>query len=367
VIDKLVVRIPEFALPGPILKGPLEELRRHPVPLFRPSRYYQYVCDLREPFNIDAVVHLYLRFGRPNHKVEIIDTGEKTLDEMACILTQLFAVDPWGLEIMRIDLAADIEGTPVPWFKDHAYVNRKQFSSRIEKSFEQEIQFIGMGTATAQTLYAGKRPCLMRIYDKLAEWRRELRKIESEYRRFNARMDGMDMTDEQMYYGQLVAPTFEQYCKARGYLYQPGSILTRIERQIGGNRISPEVRTVGDLRYAHELYPFAGLRIMPGADEQIPTAPPEGASLRNWLAALGFERLKERLGSAQLAHSVVLKYGKGNGKRILESLAECRPSGNQALTLDAIQESYRRSTMLQTSNSSEGGIYLSPTYEREIT
>jgi hypothetical protein len=124
------------------------------------------------------------------------------------------------------------------------------------------------GTATAQTLYAGKRPCLMRIYDKLADWRKELRKIESEYRRFNARMEGM--TDEQRHYGQLVAPTFEQYCKARGYEYRPGSILTRIERQIGGNRISPEVRTVGDLRYAHELYSFAGLRIMPVETSKSP-------------------------------------------------------------------------------------------------
>jgi hypothetical protein len=194
VLDKLDVRVSELALPGPILAGPLEELKRHPVPLFRPSKYYQYICDLREPFGIDAVVHLYLRNGRPNHKIEMIDAGEKTLEGMARIVTLLFDVAPWTLGVMRTDLAADIEGVSVPWFKDHSYVNRKQFSSRIEKSHEKELQFVGMGRAMAQTLYAGKRPCLIRIYNKLAEWRLEWRKREIECKRFTDRMAGLDMS-----------------------------------------------------------------------------------------------------------------------------------------------------------------------------
>ena len=112
-LDKLDLRVSEFAPPGPILAGPLEELKRHPIPLFRPSKYYQYVSDLREQFDIDAVVHLYLRYGRPNHKIEIIDAGEKTLEDMARIVTLLFDVDPWTLGVMRTDLAADIEGVSV--------------------------------------------------------------------------------------------------------------------------------------------------------------------------------------------------------------------------------------------------------------
>jgi len=157
VIDKLDVRIPEFTLPGPALADPIKQLKRCIVPPFRPSRYYQYVCDLREPFDIDAVVHLNFRFGRETHKVEIIDAGEKTLDEMAGIINRLFEIDPWTLKVMRTDLTADVAGVPVPWFKDHAYVNRKQFSSRIEKSFESELQFVAMGSGVAQTIYAGKK------------------------------------------------------------------------------------------------------------------------------------------------------------------------------------------------------------------
>ena len=362
-IDKLDLRIPEFALPGPILAGPLEDLKRHPVPLFRSSKYYQYVCDLRDQFGIDAVVHLYLRHGRPNHKVEIIDAGEKTLPEIAGIITQLFDADPWPLKVMRTDLAADLEGVSVPWFKDHAYVNRKQFSSRIEKSFENELQFVGMGSAVAQTLYAGKRPCLIRIYNKLAEWQMQLRKVEIQNRRFNNRMVGLEMSEEQRYYGRLIAPTFAEYCAARGYQLHDGSVLTRIERQIGGNRIPPELATLGDLRYAHEFRAFSGVQIVGSEPVQNFDSPPAKVPVRNWLASIGYETLKEQLGSEQLARSVVLKHGSGNGKRILDSLAEAAPTKRQPLTMEEIQESFRRSTLLQTSHSSESGVHLSPTYD----
>ncbi len=362
-IDKVDVRIPEFASPGPALAEAFEGLRKHPVPPFRPSRHYQYVCDLRDDFDVDAVVHLFLRHGRPTHKVEIIDAGDRTVEDMADIIAKLFVVDPLALGLMRVDLAADLDGVPVPWFKDHAYVSRKQFSSRIEKSFEQELEFVGMGTAQAQTLYAGKRPSLMRIYDKLAEWRMQLRKLEKEYRRFNALMEGMDMTAEQRYYGVLIPPTFTEYCRARGYDYQTGNILTRIESQIGGNRLPPELATFNDLRYAHELTPFDGLQIVGSDRAHLIDSPPEEVPVRNWLAALGFEALKEHLGSAQFARSFVLKHGKGNGKRILQSLAECCPVRPRTLTTEEIQESFKQSTLLQTSHLDRQGVHLSPTYE----
>lgn len=363
-IDKVDVRIPEFALPGPVLQGPFEQLKRHPIPLFRPSRFFKYVCDLREPFGIDAVVHLWLRQGRPTHKVEIIDAGEKTIFEIADIITLLFEVDPWSLQLMRIDLAADLQDIPVSWFKDRAYVNRKQFSSRIDKSFEKEVQFVGMGTAVAQILYAGKRPCLMRIYNKLAEWLMQLRRIEFQCRRFNKRMADMDMSEEQRFYGQLLPPTFEEFCRARGYQFKSGNILTRIERQIGGKRFPRELNTLGDLRYAHEFEPFGEMEIIGTAPVLNFDSPPAGMPVRNWLALIGFEAMIRQLGSAQLARSVVLKHGNGNGRRILESLVRSSPTPRQPLTMEEIQDSYKRSTFRQTSNSSQAAVHLSPTYEQ---
>ncbi len=137
-IDKTDFRISEFALPGPILEKPLEQLKREPVSIFRSSRYYKNVCDLREHFGVDAVIHLSFRFGRPNHKVEIVDAGEKTVEQIADILVSLFDVNPWDLELMRVDLAADVDGVPVSWFQDHAFVNRKrQMEFRCETGWQQ--------------------------------------------------------------------------------------------------------------------------------------------------------------------------------------------------------------------------------------
>jgi hypothetical protein len=92
-------------------------------------------------------------------------------------------------------------------------------------------------------------------------------------------------------------------------------------------------------------------------------SPPADVPLRDWLASIGYEALKEQLGSEQLARSFVLKHGSGNGKRILDSLAEAAPTKRQPLTMEEIQESFRRSTLLQTSPSSHAGVHLSPTYD----
>jgi hypothetical protein len=269
---------------------------------------------------------------------------------MADTVSQVFQVDPWTLGLMRVDLAADVEGVPVPWFRNHAHVNRKQFSSRIEKSQELEVQFVGMGRAEAQTLYAGKRPNLIRIYNKLAEWRTQLKKQEMNCRRFNAGMKGLEMSPEQMHYGTRIPPTFAELCRAEGYEYQEGNILTRIERQIGGSRFPSELTTFNDLRFAHELTPFQGLRLVGREPIRQFESPPDGVPIRNWLAALGLEVLQQQLGSAQVAQATVLKHGKGNGRRILESLAECLPKRREALTMEEIQESFRKSTLLQTSH-----------------
>jgi hypothetical protein len=353
VIDKADFRIPEFAQPGPALAEVFAQLRRgYAVPPFRPSRLYQYSADLRNDFGIDAVVHLYCRFGRPNHKVEIVDAGEKTLEEIAAIVASLFEVDPWTLSTMRVDLAADIAGVPVPWFQHNTVVNRKQFASQIKKAGEQELQFIGMGTASAQTIYAGKRPHLIRIYDKPAELRKQLRKKELDCNRFNRLMEGMDLSDEQKYYGSRYVPTFEEFCRTHGFQYREGEVVTRVERQIGGDRIPPELATMNGLRFAHELdEPFVGLRIVSAEPILNLNSVPDDVPVRDFLAALGLNALSAHFGSAQLAQSFVRRNANGNGKRILESLEGCLGPSRHPLTVEEINESFRRSTLAQTTQS----------------
>lgn len=67
-----------------------------------------------------------------------MDAGEKTVEQIADILVSLFDVNPWDLELMRVDLAADVDGVPVSWFQDHAFVNRKrQMEFRCETGWQQ--------------------------------------------------------------------------------------------------------------------------------------------------------------------------------------------------------------------------------------
>jgi hypothetical protein len=178
-----------------------------------------------------------------------------------------------------------------------------------------------------------------------------------------SRLDGMDLTDEQRYHGMRIPPTFEQYCKARGYAYREDSILTRVERQMGGGKLPEGLLSFADLYSVHEFTPFEALQIVPGSQGSFITKPPDGVPVRDWLAAIGFSNLQDKIGSAQLASSVVMKYGRGNGKRILKSLAESAPQPIQPVTIDKIQEFFRKSTIVQTSLSTDSGLYSTPTYE----
>ena len=77
-----------------------------------PSKFYCYVGDLRETHDIDAVLHLSYKFGngKATSKLEIVDAGKKTILDMARIITQVFDINPFLCELMRLDLAADIGG-----------------------------------------------------------------------------------------------------------------------------------------------------------------------------------------------------------------------------------------------------------------
>ena len=347
---------------GPVLAEPLSRLKKHPVLPFRPAKYYEYSADLRDDFEVDAIVHLNARFGRPSHKIEIIDAGKKTIFEMAEIIVSLFDVDPWSLPLMRVDLAADIEGVPVSWFQANAYVSRKQFASRIEKSRDVEVQFVKMAQGLAETIYAGKRPNPVRIYNKIAELKMQHRRKEIRCERFNRRMEKMDLNLEQKYYGARYVPPFETFCREEGFDYRPEMIVTRIESQ-RGSRLPKKMRTFSDLLFADEYEPFRGLKLT-GAQAVVNLdAPPEGVPVRNWLAALGLRTLSEAHGSLQTARSIVFKHANGNGKRIFDTLEECTLGIRPPVTIDQIHDYFRQSTLRQLSHVSQKASYLDPTYD----
>lgn len=102
-----------------------------------------------------------------------------------------------------------------------------------------------MGTGGIQTLYFGKRPNLIRIYDKQAEYRNAYKKLVGKL--------GKDVEP----------PSFE----AVYGIQTPERALTRVERQIGG-RVPKEVATLGDVMEHHaNLRPFTKLRILEHATQ----------------------------------------------------------------------------------------------------
>ncbi|MBS1800475.1 MAG: hypothetical protein JSS95_11695 [Acidobacteria bacterium] len=339
-----------------------KQLRRGQVAPFHPSRFYSFVGSLRETHNIDAILHLNYRGknGRASSKLEIIDAGKKTILEMAQIIRRVFDIDPFQCELMRLDLASDISGVPVHVFRDLARFKYKRFSSRIEKSFETEMEFTAMGTADAQTFYAGRRPNFVRIYNKIKELYKQWLKLKQSCERFNKQMQRLEMSEEQRYYGSRYYPTFEEFLKNEGIEHGQGLTLTRIERQISGSRFPKELRLFGDLRRAHLFNPYASMTIMPSTKIRSFESPPKGVSIRDWLAAYGLNALWNACGDAQQAFSFVQKHGNGNGKRVLDSLLKILPSERPPITAAEILDSYVRSIERQQVGLSASQDILTP-------
>src|SRR5215472_14929135 len=165
-IDKIETMIER----GTDFRGDLNELRRASPwdpysSMLKPSKFYKAVADLRA-IGLDAILHIeQKRYG--THKVELIETGKKGMAEIHETLERIVNCDPGGCRLGRIDLAADVRDVPLSWFRDHTYVQYKQFLCAHAKFVEAEMS--EMGRKVYQTLYFGKRPSCIRIYDKTAE------------------------------------------------------------------------------------------------------------------------------------------------------------------------------------------------------
>lgn len=212
----------------------------------RPSRHYLRVHDLR-PFGYNAILHHTCLHGKPtnigqqgsrgNHKLELIDTGTMSYAEMVDEIEYVFRTKADRLSIMRLDLAVDIEGIGVRWFAENTRVLRKQWLANLGV-----VAAAQMGKNEPQTLYYGKRPNLIRIYNKVEECRVQFRRVLREI-------------------GPSAAPpSFEEYF---GFP-ETGKILTRVERQIGGGRIPAALGTVGQLIDCAEFNPFESIEFVGG-------------------------------------------------------------------------------------------------------
>jgi hypothetical protein len=168
--DKLDLRVPRPIPFTPAFQRLYRELQALEKGPFHPSKYYEYVGDLRE-YGFSVRLNLYCQMDKAgNHKIEMIDVGQMNRTRIIREVQEIFDVDALSLPVMRVDFAVDVPDLPLQWFRETVRIEHKRFRAAVTG----EPFYSEMGKGVIQTLYFGKRPNVIRIYDKLAEIQRSV-------------------------------------------------------------------------------------------------------------------------------------------------------------------------------------------------
>lgn len=321
-VDKLELRLPALTLFRPVVREFMLESRHfeHSSRTIGSGRY-EWVTDTR-PLGIDALLHFALKRQENDphegeHKLELLDTGKKGYSELVAQIESTVECAIDDLEIMRIDLCADMLGVPVEWFLDHARVKFKRLVHEVGPIIHHRI-----GKAGIQTLSAGRRPNTVRFYDKVAEYKDQLRKLQ--------RQRGKD-ADELTLKGE--------------FGISEDAVLTRVERQFGGHRIPALVDCFGRLSRLPEFNPFTNIEICNGTGAKVPTIPECGLDM--WLAGTRLRELQAEMGESQFRRWLCANSA-GNSARYRKRYSDfVQPDGDNPLTIQTIFETYRESIRKQ--------------------
>lgn len=286
----------------------------------RPSRFYAGIGDLT-PLGIDGLLHYHCKKGgQGNHKLEMLGTGKKPFSALAAVFDAVIDGPSDDLGIMRLDLCADIPDVPVSWFHPRLRIRYKRMSHQIGP-----LKYEIIGKAGMETISAGRRPNVVRIYDKVAESKMQFRRM---VRRTSKEADPLDFKKE--------------------FGFGPESVLTRVERQFGGGRIPEMLSTFGKLCRAPQFNPFDVLEITGDTGASLP-AVRECDSVTEYLAGRELNRMISEMG-LQSARRWLNKESPGNGARMLKRFHRFLPGSNaDSVTVERIFEIYRASVTHQLS------------------
>lgn len=329
-IDKLDLRLPRATQLRPAVAAFINESRGTESSTRRlGSRYYNFVTDLR-PMEIDARLHVGLKFPESHAgegKLELINTGTKSLGEITAEIMEVIDYSPVDLEIMRIDLCADMYGIPVEWFLNRARVKFKRIAREISELKAERIGKVGI-----QTLTAGQRPNLIRFYDKVAEYKDQLKKLQRK----------MPQTMRSELTLQYVFGVAED------------SIITRIERQYGGgsvpviagdeNKRATKIEVFGELGQLPDANPFANVEIALGKFARTPTLGECG--LNTFAVGKLLREWRDEMGPQQF-HRYLNKQSSGNAARYEKRYAPFLDPDDEPITGQTIYETYRESVKRQ--------------------
>lgn len=295
-IDNLDVRVPPDAPYHPDFSRLYSRIHHDSSNSpFRRSRHYLLVGDLR-PYGYDVILNLHCLRGRLGyHKVELLDTGRMTFAGMVNEIERIFEVDATKLEVMRIDLAADVPGIPVKWFQERMKARYKQVFAAVGST-----HFVEIGKREIQTLYFGKRPNLFRIYDKIAEYKFQYEQLQRK--------------------SETPLPSFEEMFGVP----ESGYVLTRVERQYGGGKIPEKLSTVAKLKTVQHFCPFDALGIMDGGKAQ---PNPDDYTFETYLAGMYLRHMADEQGMQAVSRHIA-KYSQRNQKWAHEKFRDFLPLEN---------------------------------------
>jgi hypothetical protein len=318
-IDKLDLRIPRNAQFRKVVS---EYTRGLPYETYtsrvRPALHYTGKADLR-PIGIDALLHVQCKHGGKDHKLELFDVGKKSYSEIVEVVESVTDAKPETMGIMRIDLTADVESISVEWFKQHARFKFK----RTEREYG-EVKYEMLGRGEVETIMAGSRPNVFRIYNKVAESQVQFRRMQ---RRQNTDAEPLEFEKE--------------------FGFKDTDTLTRVERQCGGDRIPVEFETFGSLHRAPDYNPFQNLEIVSSGLPTLPT--PEECNGIDYFTGLGMHHESKRIGMQEF-RKLLNRQTNGNAARTMQRYQPFFPDDiEKPISSNDIFEIYRNSVKEQLS------------------
>ena len=286
-LDKLSLRIATEIRPTPAFYALYESKLRNRG---QSDRYYSEVHDLRG-YDLPVRLHAYSKFDIHRHtKLEFVGVSSLTGADLTHVVRRMYDTDPRLLQLMHLDMYADISDVHVEWFRKHATVKHKRSGRNIGTRFDWKVSSSGL------TLHFGTAPNGYRIYDKLGELRK---RFDSETRR-----------------------TGEISALAAWFGRDPPKVLTRVERQMNGRKIPQRFSTLGGLlASAVDFDPFENLVLRPGGIAE-PSA--EDYAVMTFLAGTGLRLLIETRGLAEVK-TLLNQRSTGNASRILRKLKDFIP------------------------------------------
>lgn len=289
-IDKVEVIVPKHTTVNPELRTDFARVSAHGRHIAA-RQHYRAAFDLRTE-GIAAVV-FFESEHTGNHKIQIIEAGEKTYAQIVEIIEYIFAGDARVLQTYRVDLSVDVPGmTPFQIFQQ-VIISHKRKRDCIGTKYHRNV------SCGIETYSFGERSSRIQIYDKIAELKERCKRINVQPRRMAAQT---------------------AICQELERLRMSGTSLTRVEHQFLRPRIPPELFTLEDLsKNTITFDPFRELHFL-GTDPETELCQ-EGLGAPEYLKLRGFQLELKQHGPFE-TKKCLERLSPGYGSRIFSGLVQ---------------------------------------------